>query len=65
MADELGTGVIKLFYYGYRYSGKVPELIESDIFRIIVPLDDNFSFNVETEKNTVNVEKTLCQAKKY
>lgn len=29
------------------YSGKNPELIEGDIFRIIVPLDDEYSFDYE------------------
>lgn len=71
MADELGSGVRKLFYYGYRYSGKEPELTEGDIFRIIVPLDDSFSFDVETEKTIVSREKsrekilTLIKANKY
>lgn len=44
LADELGSGVRNLYYYGKRYSGKDPELIDGDIFRIIVPLNDNYSF---------------------
>ena len=43
-ADELGSGMRRLHYFVPRYSGKKPELIEGDIFRIIVPLDDNYSF---------------------
>ena len=43
-ADELGSGMLRLHYFVPRYSGKKPELIEGDIFRIIVPLDDNYSF---------------------
>jgi ATP-dependent DNA helicase RecG len=43
-ADELGSGMRRLHYFVPRYSGKKPELIEGDIFRIIVPLDDSYSF---------------------
>ena len=48
LADELGSGVRNLYRYGMRYSGKDPELIDGDIFRIIVPIDDKYSFD---EKN--------------
>ena len=34
-----------LFKYSKYYSGKDPEFIEGDIFRIIVPLDDDYSFD--------------------
>lgn len=37
-ADELGSGVRKLFKYGKVYSGADPQLLEEDIFKIIVPL---------------------------
>lgn len=38
-ADELGSGVRKLFKYCRHYSGgKTPELIEEDIFKSIIPL---------------------------
>jgi ATP-dependent DNA helicase RecG len=37
-ADELGSGVKKLFKYCKIYSGSDPELIEEDIFKIIIPL---------------------------
>jgi ATP-dependent DNA helicase RecG len=49
-ADELGSGVTNLFKYSRLYSGKEPKLIEGDIFKIIVPLDDGYSFDVETSK---------------
>jgi ATP-dependent DNA helicase RecG len=45
MADELGSGVRNLYRYGKIYSGKNPQLIDGDVFRIIVPLDDNYSFD--------------------
>jgi len=42
LADELGSGVRKLYRYVPLYSGKPPELIDGDIFRTIVPLDENY-----------------------
>lgn len=50
LADELGSGVRKLYRYVPRYSGKAPELIDGDVFLIIVPLDNNYSFDVENDK---------------
>ena len=44
LADELGSGVRKLHYYVPKYSGKPPEMIDGDIFRVIVPLDDGYSY---------------------
>ncbi len=44
-ADQLGSGVRNLFKYSKYYSGKIPEFIEGDIFRIIVPLDDSYSYD--------------------
>jgi ATP-dependent DNA helicase RecG len=49
-ADELGSGVRRLYHYVPRYSGKSPEMIDGDIFRIIVPLDDNYSFDAGGNK---------------
>ena len=40
-ADKLGSGVRNLFKYSKFYSGKEPEFIEGDVFKIIVPLDEN------------------------
>jgi ATP-dependent DNA helicase RecG len=37
-ADELGSGVRKLFRYCRAYGGENPELVEDDIFRFILPL---------------------------
>lgn len=45
LADNLGSGTRKLFKYSRYYSGGDPELIEDDVFRINVPLDDAFSFD--------------------
>jgi len=45
-ADQLGSGVRNLFKYSKFYSGKDPEFMEGDIFRIIVPLNDR---NIEED----------------
>lgn len=37
-ADEIGSGVRKLFKYSTMYSGSDPQLLEEDIFKIVVPL---------------------------
>jgi len=37
-ADELGSGIRTLFKYSKVYSGMLPQLIEEDIFKIVVPL---------------------------
>jgi len=39
-----------------RYSGKQPELIDGDIFRIVVPLDDNYSYEVGTNKAQIKTQ---------
>jgi len=39
-ADELGSGVRRLMKYGKAYGGNDPELIEGDVFRIIVKCPD-------------------------
>ena len=46
IADVPGSGTRNLFKYTRRYSGKDPEILEDDIFRIIVPLDDTYSYDV-------------------
>jgi len=45
MADQLGSGTRRLHRYVPLYSNKQPQMIEGDIFRIIVPLDDDYSFD--------------------
>ena len=39
-ADELGSGMRKMMKYGKAYGGADPEMIEGDIFRIIVKCPD-------------------------
>lgn len=50
-ADQLGSGVRNLFKYSKYYSGKIPEFMEGDIFRIVVPLDDSYSYDFGTIEN--------------
>ena len=33
------------------YSGKEPEFVEGDVFRIIVPLDEEYSFDFGVNNN--------------
>ena len=53
-ADQLGSGVRNLFKYSKYYSGQEPEFIEGDVFRIIVPLDDDYSFDFGQNGRTNN-----------
>jgi ATP-dependent DNA helicase RecG len=46
-ADQLGSGVRNLFKYSKYYSGQEPQFCEGDVFRIIVPLDESFSYDSE------------------
>ena len=55
-ADKLGSGVRNLYKYSKIYSGKDPEFIEGDVFKIIVPLNEdliNESLGqIDTQANT-------------
>lgn len=55
-ADQLGSGVKKLFEYSKYYSGKEPQFLEDDVFRIIVPLDEMYSYDYTlfNDKNGIN-----------
>jgi len=53
-ADQLGSGVRKLFKYCKFYSGKEPEFVEGDVFRISVPLDENYSYDYGSNDSIVN-----------
>ena len=57
LSDQLGSGVRNLFKYGKLYSGKEPELKEGDVFRISVPLDDDYSFDMRTKN--VNIGENI------
>lgn len=49
-SDRLGSGVRNLFKYSKCYSGLEPAFIEGDIFRIIVPLDEEYSYDSLNQK---------------
>ena len=42
-ADELGSGVRNLYKYVHLYSGADPVFDEEDVFKLTIPLDDNYS----------------------
>ncbi len=44
-ADRLGSGVRNLFKYSRFYSGSDPQFREGDVFRIIVPLNEAYSYD--------------------
>ena len=44
-SDRLGSGVRNIFKYSKYYSGEEPEFIEGDIFRIIVPLNEDYLYD--------------------
>lgn len=56
-ADQLGSGVRNLFKYSKYYSGAEPSFVEGDVFRIIVPLDEAYSFDFSLTKNETNETK--------
>jgi len=58
-ADELGSGTRNLYRYVRAYSGKGPQMIEGDVFRTIVPLDDNYSFDAKTRDSITEAERTV------
>lgn len=56
-ADQPGSGVRNLFKYSKFYSGEEPQFVEGDIFRIIVPLNEMYSFDYETDVDMVREAK--------
>lgn len=51
------SGVRNLFKYSKYYSGAEPSFEEGDIFRIIVPLDEEYSFDFTRIGNETNEPK--------
>ena len=56
-ADQLGSGVRNLFKYSKYYSGQEPRFVEGDIFKIIVPLDDDYSYDYVIKNEEINNKK--------
>jgi ATP-dependent DNA helicase RecG len=59
-ADTLGSGVRNLYKFTKMYSGSVPELIEGDVFKTIVPLGTSVTHGV-TETVTENVTEMVTE----
>lgn len=58
-ADRLGSGVRNLFKYSKFYSGQDPEFQEGDVFRTMVPLDEEYSFDYGlSSENNVKIDGT-------
>jgi|AntAceMinimDraft_9_1070365.scaffolds.fasta_scaffold20516_2 ATP-dependent DNA helicase RecG len=56
LADELGSGIRKLFKYGKAYGGHDPEMIEDDIFRFILPLSEDLKPVLEKTREETREE---------
>ena len=52
--DELGSGVRNIYKYNKIYSGVVPEFIEGDVFKTIIPLT-----NQDTIQDTVQDNENI------
>ncbi len=57
LADELGSGVRRLFKYVPLYSNAIPTMKEADIFRITVPLNDLYSYDLKTTEGETSSAK--------
>lgn len=57
-ADELGSGTRNLFKYSKLYYGKYPTMMEDDIFKLDVPLDDAYSYSISRQRDTDLREKS-------
>ena len=67
-ADELGSGMRKMMKYGKAFGGADPELIEGDIFRIIVKCPDfearqtdSTELRPELEAQSGSILQALCE----
>lgn len=58
-ADQLGSGVRNLFTYSLKYSGKEPVFAEDDVFKIIVPIDDEYLPQSRLEREAGGNEKII------
>jgi ATP-dependent DNA helicase RecG len=50
-ADELGSGMRNMVLYGKKYGGENPQLIEGDIFRMIISVPEFGEKESKTEKS--------------
>ena len=61
LADQLGSGVRNVFKYSRLYSGRDPEFIENDVFRIIVPLNRKSGSVAPTTQSTTQTTQSTTQ----
>ena len=60
-ADQLGSGVRNLFKYSKYYSGKEPQFVEGDVFKIVVPLDEKFTGENPTQSTAQSTTQLTTQ----
>ncbi len=60
-ADRLGSGVRNIFKYSRYYSGQEPQFKDGDIFKIIVPLDESYSFDYNVEDHNVAKSEFIAE----
>ena len=58
-SDRLGSGVRNIFKYSKYYSGEEPEFIEGDVFRIIVPLNEEYSYDNEKKESIDKLKREI------
>ena len=63
-ADWLGSGVRNMFKYSKYYSGQEPQFVEDDVFRIVVPLNEGFFFDISQNKKSYDADKMPISADK-
>ena len=63
-ADQLGSGVRNLFKYSKYYSGQEPQFMEGDVFCIVVPLNEAYSFDFDQFNGATNETKTATNETK-
>ncbi|MDR2141718.1 MAG: putative DNA binding domain-containing protein [Deltaproteobacteria bacterium] len=52
LAEGLGSGLKKLFYYGRLYSDREPILLEEEVFRAIIPLENASGWAKESHEDS-------------
>lgn len=56
LADELGSGVKNMVKYTKIYSGGVPELKEDDVFKAVIPLEEDSKAQDKAQDKDINVK---------
>ena len=52
-ADELGSGMRNLMLYGKKYGGADPQLIEGDIFRMVISVPEFGELSADAPKQVL------------